>query len=228
MIAPAVVPLPPLTAQVVAAVAPETAQPPRMEVPVLAVVVEVKPRALGEVPSRTAKPVPAGRVIAPRVIWAYGVVPVVIKLAAPANVSEVKFWTLYELEPSKVKVALPMVSALTGKILAVRPLGTPESENQSRRLPSLIVVEPVNNCLSKKLMRPLPNLTILMAPPPVFWMTPLNIDVSPVALVPGPPMNRLTAEAEVLSTLPKPAKPLSTWVVPFRSSFAPVEMMVAR
>ncbi len=58
-------------------------------------------------------------------------------------------------------------------------------------------------------------------------MTPLNIDVSPVALVPGPPMYRLTVETDVLSTLPKPAKPLSTCVVPFRSSVAPVEMMVA-
>ncbi len=50
VIAPAVDPLPALTAQLVAELAPATAQPPRIDVPVLAVVVEVKPRALGEVP----------------------------------------------------------------------------------------------------------------------------------------------------------------------------------
>ena len=141
VIAPAVVPLPALTAQVVGTVAPCTAQPPRMDVPVLAVVVVVEP--VGLVPTLTARVVPAARVMAPRLMVTAGVVPAVVIVAPPARVVLLKFWALMLVVltwPVTLSVPEPKVSAVAGRMSERTLSGV--VVKFSRSVPWLIVVEP--------------------------------------------------------------------------------------
>ena len=143
VIAPAVVPLPALTAQVVGTVVPWTAQPPRIDVPVLAIVVVAVVKALERF---TAKPLPALRVMEPSETEVRPLVdPWTVSVPPPARVRPPKVTAVLlpvaAVRPVMIKEPDPIVKAvLAGKISVFGPVA---SERVSVIPPWLIVVEPV-------------------------------------------------------------------------------------